>query len=59
MLFTFELDWKDEGPGTSSNHWDWYKMFKQETRDLVPEDECFRKLLRTLLILWLKLNESP
>lgn len=48
MPFTFEFGWKDAGLGASSSYCNWYKMFKQETRDLIPQDECFRKLLRAV-----------
>jgi hypothetical protein len=48
MPFTFESGWKDGGLGSSSIYWDWYKPFKQETRHLVPTDECFQKLLKAL-----------
>lgn len=48
MPFTFEFGWKDEGLGASSIYWDRYKMFKQETCDLIPGDECSQRLLRAL-----------
>ena len=48
MIFTCEFGWKDAELGVSSSYWDWHKMFKQETRDLAPKDECFQELLRAI-----------